>query len=677
MKEKEEETISIEKDKNGKNSMKDIVGDYIIKDIIGEGTFSKVKLGINKITGQKVAIKILDKLKLIEEEGIERVLREIKISSELDHPNIIKIYKIIDEYKYYLVIMEYCEEGELFNYIVKKDRLSENESSFFYYQLINAVEYLHSKGIVHRDLKPENILLGKNNIIKLIDFGLSNYYDKNKLLVTPCGSPCYASPEMIRGEDYNGADNDIWATGIILFAMLCGYLPFENEENAKNNNLLFKKILSGKLEYPKFLSNTAVDLMKKILVNSPKKRIKINEIKKHSFYLKGKKIFEKKQEIIAIKEKMSNSLNNNLQKEKEKENNLSNNYNGKTRENYLRNIFSKNNNHKQIDKKVINIFKKKFYDTKEPILKPIENKKDIHLTSPNNKPKNANPKKNTQYLATESNNIHINIDTLEPLNTKIINSLRKKVNLKQNFNFKNSPFHENNLSDYNSENREEKEKENEIVKNITNFLPFRQNRYKMNGNLLNHINQKKEKSMDYPHKTNKYYFNNNSLNTDMNFNSPNKRPLIQVKIYSSIRKNKNRIIIENNPFYNDLNNNKPNIKMNDKLIINLTNDEEKNKSLIRINKKLKNLDKKFNLNSSYKNMNLRLNTEFKTNDNFPFINSIRNKGVFTPKGIENQYRKEKKYLFNKLNNYASLKNKDYLNYFFQSKNNYLSPSIKI
>ena len=129
----EEKKKSIQKDKNGANSMKDIVGDYIMKDIIGEGTFSKVKLGINKVTGQKVAIKILDKLKLIEEEGIERVLREIKISSDLDHPNIIKIYKIIDEDKYYLVIMEYCEEGELFNYIVKKDRLSENESSFFYY----------------------------------------------------------------------------------------------------------------------------------------------------------------------------------------------------------------------------------------------------------------------------------------------------------------------------------------------------------------------------------------------------------------------------------------------------------------------------------------------------------------------------------------------------------------
>ena len=673
MKEKSKETpISLKKDKNRKNIMNEIVGDYIIKDIIGEGTFSKVKLGINKITGQKVAIKILDKMKLIEEEGIERVLREIKISSELDHQNIIKIYKIIDEERYYLVIMEYCEEGELFNYIVKKDRLSENESSFFYYQLINAVEYLHLKRIAHRDLKPENILLGENHIIKLIDFGLSNYIDENKLLITPCGSPCYASPEMIRGEDYNGADNDIWATGIILFAMLCGYLPFENEENAKNNNILFKKILSGKLEYPKFLSNTAVDLMKKILVNSPKKRIKINEIKKHSFYLKGKKIFEKKMESISLKKKLL--INNNLPKENI--NNLSNNNRGKSKENYLRNIFSKNNNHKQINHKILNIFKNNFYDTKEQIINSIENKKDIHLTSPNDKQKKTNSNKNIQYLATESNYININIDTIEPLNTKIFNSLRKKVDLKHHFDNKNSPFHENNKS----ENIKEKEKgkENDIVKNVTNFLPFRDNRYKMDDNLFNLSHQKKEKSMDYPHKNNKYYFNNNSLNTDINFNSPNKRPLIQVKIFSSIRKNKNRIIFENNPFYNDLNNNKPNIKMNDKLIINLTNDEEKNKSLIRINKKIKNLDKKFNFDSSYKNMNIRLKTDFNTNYNFPFINSVRNKGIFTHKNdIDNKYINEKKYHFNKLNNYASLKNKDYLNYFFKLKNNYFSPSIKV
>ena len=136
---KEEAIISLQKDKIWRKNGKEILGDFIIKDIIGEGTFSKVKLGINMFTGQKVAVKILDKLKLIEEEGIERVLREIKISSGLNHPNIIKIYNIIEDEKNYFVVMEYCEEGELFNYIVKKDRLSENESSFFYYQLINAV----------------------------------------------------------------------------------------------------------------------------------------------------------------------------------------------------------------------------------------------------------------------------------------------------------------------------------------------------------------------------------------------------------------------------------------------------------------------------------------------------------------------------------------------------------
>ena len=160
MKEKNgKKIISLQNGLNGRRLPKKIIGDYIIKNVIGEGTFSKVKLGVNALTGQKVAIKILDKLKLIEEEGIERVLREIKISSELNHPNIIKIYDIMEDEKNYLVVMEYCEEGELFNYIVKKDRLSESESSFFYYQLINAIEYLHSNGIAHRDLKPENILL--------------------------------------------------------------------------------------------------------------------------------------------------------------------------------------------------------------------------------------------------------------------------------------------------------------------------------------------------------------------------------------------------------------------------------------------------------------------------------------------------------------------------------------
>ena len=265
------------------------LGDYIIKKTIGKGTFSKVKLGVHKETKQKVAIKILEKSAIVEKDDLERIIREMTILNQIDHINVIKVYDIYESEDNYLIIMEYCEGGELFNYIVKNQKLSEEETSFFFYQIINGVEYLHSKNIVHRDLKPENLLLCEGNILKIIDFGLSNFYNGN-YLSTPCGSPCYASPEMVSGNKYNGFNIDIWAIGIILFAMLCGYLPFEDDDN----DVLFQKILECKLDYPKHLSPLAKDIMKKILVTNPEKRIKIPQIKKHKFYLMGKKLYNKK-----------------------------------------------------------------------------------------------------------------------------------------------------------------------------------------------------------------------------------------------------------------------------------------------------------------------------------------------------------------------------------------------
>jgi len=161
------------------------------------------------------------------------------------------------------------------NYFITswKDSVYQDESSFFFYQLINGLEYIHSENIVHRDLKPENLLLGKYNILKIIDFGLSNFCEVDNFLETPCGSPCYASPEMVSGKKYNGHIIDIWSTGIILFAMMCGYLPFEDQDN----DILFKKILKCKIKYPGYLSDIAVDLMKKILVREPEKRISLSE----------------------------------------------------------------------------------------------------------------------------------------------------------------------------------------------------------------------------------------------------------------------------------------------------------------------------------------------------------------------------------------------------------------
>jgi serine/threonine protein kinase len=269
------------------------IGDYIIKETIGNGTFSIVKLGINKYTNEKVAIKLLEKKKITEKKDLERIFREMSIVKNLNHPNIIKTYEIFDNEKYYYMIMDYCKGGELFDYIVKKRRLNEEETSFFFYQIINGLEYLHSKNIVHRDLKPENLLLTEKNKLKIIDFGLSNYFNLNKdnkknLLKTPCGSPCYAAPEMVSGNKYNGFKTDIWAIGIVLYAMIVGYLPFEDSDN----DILFQKILDCNIEFPEFLSELSIDIIKKILNVNCDERYSISDIKKHQFYLNGKKIFE-------------------------------------------------------------------------------------------------------------------------------------------------------------------------------------------------------------------------------------------------------------------------------------------------------------------------------------------------------------------------------------------------
>ena len=237
---------------------------YQIDKTIGEGTFGKVKLGIHIPTGEKVSIKILEKDKIQDKEDSKRISREIKILKLLNHPNIIKIYQIIEDSKNYYIIMEYAKGGELFDYIVKKKHLSEKESSIFFYQLINAIEFIHKKNISHRDIKPENLLLKSNLILTLIDFGLSiQYYDK-ELLNTPCGSPCYAAPEMIMGKKYNGLYSDLWSCGIVLYAMVCGYLPFEDKDNEK----LYRKIINGK-------------------------RLSINDIKNHPFLELGKSFYKK------------------------------------------------------------------------------------------------------------------------------------------------------------------------------------------------------------------------------------------------------------------------------------------------------------------------------------------------------------------------------------------------
>ena len=176
--------------------------------------------------------------------------------------------------------MEYACGGELFDYIVRKDRLSEKEACRFYNQIVAGIEFLHSKGIAHRDLKPENLLLDKQKNLKIVDFGLSNTYKVGQTLKTACGSPCYAAPEMIAGKRYNGIEVDIWSSGVTLYAMLCGFLPFEDPDTA----LLYKKILKGDFELPDFLTNRSIKFLKEILCTDPSTRLSLSEVKQHPWF---------------------------------------------------------------------------------------------------------------------------------------------------------------------------------------------------------------------------------------------------------------------------------------------------------------------------------------------------------------------------------------------------------
>lgn len=248
---------------------------------IGEGTFGKVKLGHHILTGEKVAVKILEKEKIKDSGDAERVSREIKILKVVRHPSIIQLYEIIETPKQFYLIMEYANGGELFDYIVSHGKIKETQACKIFKQVLTGLEYLHGLGIAHRDLKPENLLIDQDFSMKIVDFGLSNMFSPGESLKTACGSPCYAAPEMIAGKRYNGAKADVWSCGVILFALLCGYLPFEDPNTA----LLYKKILIGDFKFAKWVSAEAKDLIKGILNIHPEERMTIGQIRSHPWSL--------------------------------------------------------------------------------------------------------------------------------------------------------------------------------------------------------------------------------------------------------------------------------------------------------------------------------------------------------------------------------------------------------
>ncbi|QCE12612.1 SNF1-related protein kinase catalytic subunit alpha KIN10-like [Vigna unguiculata] len=253
---------------------------YKLGKTLGIGSFGKVKIAEHVLTGHKVAIKILNRRKIKNMEMEEKVRREIKILRLFMHPHIIRLYEVIETPSDIYVVMEYVKSGELFDYIVEKGRLQEDEARNFFQQIISGVEYCHRNMVVHRDLKPENLLLDSKWNVKIADFGLSNIMRDGHFLKTSCGSPNYAAPEVISGKLYAGPEVDVWSCGVILYALLCGTLPFD-DENIPN---LFKKIKGGIYTLPSHLSPGARDLIPGMLVVDPMRRMTIPEIRQHPWF---------------------------------------------------------------------------------------------------------------------------------------------------------------------------------------------------------------------------------------------------------------------------------------------------------------------------------------------------------------------------------------------------------
>ncbi|KNE65163.1 CAMK/CAMKL/AMPK protein kinase [Allomyces macrogynus ATCC 38327] len=251
--------------------------EYTFIKTLGQGTFGKVKLAQHNQSGRKVAIKLIEKDNIKTDKQKTSVRREVRLLSLLHHRNIVCVHDVIETPTQICIVMEYLAGGELFDHIVKNHHLGEDEARRFVQQIVAAVDYCHQHSVIHRDLKPENLLLADDSTLKLIDFGFVNTFDGETLLDTFCGSPFYASPQMIRGIRYTGPESDVWSIAVILYAMLSGRLPFDAPDMRK----LYDRIASGEYQCPSYFSPGVVDLLRKMLVVDPKRRYTVEQVKAH------------------------------------------------------------------------------------------------------------------------------------------------------------------------------------------------------------------------------------------------------------------------------------------------------------------------------------------------------------------------------------------------------------
>ncbi|GFP82799.1 cbl-interacting serine/threonine-protein kinase 25 [Phtheirospermum japonicum] len=283
-----------------------IFGKYEIGRLLGKGTFAKVHHARNLATSESVAIKVLSKDQIRKEGLIEQITREIAVMRLVRHPNVVGIKEVLATRQKIFFVMEYVRGGELFAKVVR-GKLKEEIARKYFQQLVSAVDFCHSRGVYHRDLKPENLLLDEDGNLKVSDFGLSALPEQLRndgLLHTQCGTPAYVAPEVLRKKGYDGAKADIWSCGVILYVLLAGFLPFQDENVMK----MYTKIFKADFEFPPWFSHESKRLISRLLVSDPEKRITIPAITRVPWFCKNftrpeKNSNEESQELDLMRSK--------------------------------------------------------------------------------------------------------------------------------------------------------------------------------------------------------------------------------------------------------------------------------------------------------------------------------------------------------------------------------------
>ena len=597
-----------------KNNEK-IICDFIIKEKLGEGTFGKVRLGINRQTEETVAIKILDKKKIIKERDKKRIEKELNILKSLRHPNIVHLYADIETNANIYIIMEYIKGIELIHYISSNSKLSEEEACFYFRQIISAIEYLHKLKIAHRDIKPENMIIeNETKIIKLVDFGLSNYYNtKTEMLSSACGSPSYAAPEMLYGKKYSASPIDIWSCGIVLYAMICGYLPFDDPDY----NILYKKIKEGKFKIPFHVSPNAKDLIKNLLVNNPKKRYTIEQIKKHTWfklclnnedYRNKKSLFEGlllNKYVIPLDEEIINYINDKYQIDKNEiiKCLLNDEHNDITTIYDLILLKNSKKGKESIADIKSNLFQKYLKDNKNLLInynndinKIIEKK--ILLINTNN----SNKKEYEKNDEIDSNNINTdlnivnnkNIENNEQDNNILYNHIDENKNLNNEKNEANKIIEKTQNSNEKKIKKENKVNSSDIFKKIMKFkinqttenrnnsvfkrpnnLKIIKKKFGIKDNIQNNKSISKDKNKSISNNKNIKILNSKSTKEKKIIQIKQINPIIKKPIISNkeINKNKKNKTYKPNLIQNENNNNKT-----------FNNQEDKKSKVIKLTK---------------------------------------------------------------------------------------------